>query len=221
MVSGAQTSLGQPLVGCDMEVALDDLALADAQLILLGHIHLPQEYEVNGAPVLYTGSSRRTAYGEVEEKSYVLAKFTERTFDDALETREQWQVSVERIPLPATPMLLLDGEYRENELCLDTPEAQYAITGADVRLRYRCTSNTRDAARAAAERTRDTMLKDGAINVNVDEQLTVVSTARVPEVARASTLPEKLRMLREARGEILDEQTEQRLNARLAELETL
>lgn len=212
MISGAQTSLGQPLVGCDMEIALDDLALAKADLILLGHIHLPQDYIVNGAPVLYTGSSRRTAYGEVEEKSYVLATFTSDGDD--------WKVAAERIPLPATPMYLIDGEYRDNQLILDAPEAQYVISGSDVRLRYRCTSQTRDAARAAAERTRDQYLQNGAANVMVDEQLTVVSTARAPEVARATTLPEKLRMLRAARGETLDEATEQRLNGRLVDLES-
>ena len=229
MISGAQTSLGQPLVGCDMEIALDDLALANADLILLGHIHLPQNYVVNGAPVLYTGSSRRTAYGEVEEKSYVLATFTQaadlqpgtdsRVFERAA-AQSVWSVSVERIPLPATPMYLIDGEYRDNQLILDAPEAQYVISGSDVRLRYRCTSQTRDAARAAAERTRDQYLQTGAASVMVDEQLTVVSTARAPEVARAATLPEKLRMMRVARGDILDETTEQRLNGRLVELES-
>lgn len=224
MVSGAKTSLGQPLVGCDMEIALDDLALASANLILLGHIHLPQEYTVDGAPVLYTGSSRRTAYGEVEEKGYVLATFEreDRSATPNLITdHTRWQVSVERIPLPATPMHLVDGKYSDGNLHLDAPEAQYVIKGADVRLRYRCTSETRDAARAAAERTRDDMLKAGAVNVAIDEQLTVISTARAPEVAKATTLPEKLRMLRAARGETLDVATEQRLNARLAELEAL
>lgn len=233
MISGAKTSLGQPLVGCDMEVALDDLALADADLILLGHIHLPQEYIVNGAPAWYTGSSRRTAYGEVETKSWTLGTITKYVPPptdiradpeqaDLLWTRplRRFDVKCERIPLPATPMLMLDASYDGSDLALDAPEAHCDINGADVRLRFRCTSETREAARAAAARKRDELMQNGAANVTIDEQLTVVSTARAPEVARATSLPEKLRMLRAARGETLDEQTEQRLNLRLTELET-
>ena len=43
MVRGSKTSHGQPLVGCDMELGLDDLALAGADFYALGHIHMPQE----------------------------------------------------------------------------------------------------------------------------------------------------------------------------------
>lgn len=236
MISGAKTSLGQPLVGCDMEVALADLALAEADVILLGHIHLPQGFgPVNGAPVLYTGSSRRTAYGEKEEKSYVLTEFSlyVAPATDIRADPEQadlvwrgkhreWTVKCERILMPTTPMVMLDANYADNRIVVDTPEAYSDIVGADVRLRYRCTAETREAARAAAERTRDEMLsKHSALNVTIDEQLTVVSTARVPEVATAVSLPEKLRMLRAARGETLDPIDEARLTGKLVELEGL
>jgi DNA repair exonuclease SbcCD nuclease subunit len=218
MVTGAKTSLGQPLVGCDMEVALSDLALARADVVLLGHIHLPQDCgTVNGAPVLYTGSSRRTAYGEVEDKGFVLVEFERVGSGD----EKRWQANCTRIQLPATPMLLLDADYTSNALALDAPEAHRDIVGADVRLRYRCTTETREAARSAAERMRDEMTSNGAANVVIDEQLTVVSTARVPEITRAATLPDKLRMLRTARGETLDAPTEARLNEKLIELEGL
>lgn len=236
MISGAKTSLGQPLVGCDMEVALDDLALADADLVLLGHIHLPQGFgPVNGAQVLYTGSSRRTAYGEKEEKSYVLAEFTEYEPPDTniaadpeqahlvwTNKHRDWTVNCQRIRMPTTPMIMLDATYSDNKIVVDTPEAYSDIVGADVRLRYRCTAETREAARAAAERTRDEMLANhSAQNVTIDEQLTVVSTARVPEVAHATSLQDKLRMLRKARGETLPAEEEARLDSKVVELEQL
>ena len=61
MVRGSRTSTGQPLTGCDMEIGLEDLALVGADLYALGHIHLPQDWTINDAPVIYPGSPRRTA----------------------------------------------------------------------------------------------------------------------------------------------------------------
>lgn len=223
MIGGAKTSLGQPLVGCDMEVALDDLALAQADIVLLGHIHLPQEFgKVNGAPVLYTGSSRRTAFGEVEVKSYVLATLTRgRRYDESESVdRVRWNATCERIPLPATPMLLIDGEYRDGKLTLDAPEAYDNIAGADVRLRFRCTTENREAARAAAERLQTEMLQT-AVAVVTDEQLTVVATARVPEIVNATSLTDKLRMFRKARGEVLEPEHETRLAGKVGDLQTV
>lgn len=92
-VCGSRTSTGQPLVGCDLEVGLEDLALCGADFYALGHIHLPQDWTINGAPVVYPGSPRRTAYGELEEKGYVVA---------TLEAGRP--VGWDRIPTPAAPM---------------------------------------------------------------------------------------------------------------------
>lgn len=100
MVRGSLTSVGQPLMGCDFELGLEDLALVGADFYGLGHIHMPQDWFIGEAPVVYPGSPRRTTFGELEVKGYVVAEFEGRKL-----------VKWERVPTPCTPMLLLTGEY--------------------------------------------------------------------------------------------------------------
>ena len=73
MVDGSVTSVGQPLFGNAMNVGLSDFDLLGADVVVMGHIHKPQEWITPcGTDVLYTGSPYRTTFGEVEEKGVVL-----------------------------------------------------------------------------------------------------------------------------------------------------
>lgn len=190
MVRGSRVSTSQPLVGCDLEIGLEDLALVSADAYALGHIHMGQSWEVGGAPVIYPGSPRRTAFGEVEEKCYVVLTFDGREL-----------VDVERVPTPATPMLLGEDEWGNGEwLCgwngLDPVTAE----GAEIRLRYRVAADEREAARAAVEQVALVMRVRGAISVKVEEVVIAEQRTRAPEIARAVTLAEKLSALWTARG---------------------
>src|SRR5690606_16478370 len=106
MVSGSATSSGQPLVGCDLELGLEDIATARCPVVL-GHVHKAQAWETvpRGEPVIYTGSPRRTAFGEIEEKGVVVL-----TFDG------EELVSWERVETPCRPMWLVEGEAVRPEL---------------------------------------------------------------------------------------------------------
>ncbi len=198
MVTGSRTSHGQPLVGHDMELGLADLALARADLVALGHIHMPQQWEAADGPVVYPGSPRRTSYGEVEEKGYVLA-----------EIGADWQVAWVRIPTPCAPMHLIDGVMEDAE-CSETgadirclrvsrnPD-DAEIRDAEIRLRYRVRSDERDAARVEADGWRKSWLGRGAADVKVEEEVIATATARAPEIAAATTIDEKLAALWRAR----------------------
>jgi DNA repair exonuclease SbcCD nuclease subunit len=70
MVRGSRVSTGQPLVGCDFELGLEDLALARASFYALGHVHMENVFDIAGAPAAYPGSPRRTAFGELEDKGW-------------------------------------------------------------------------------------------------------------------------------------------------------
>lgn len=166
-LSGAKVSTGQPLApGADFELSLADLALAKADAYLLGHIHLgDNEWRVGDEPVLYGGSLRRTTYGELEEKYLTVV-----TFDD------QHRATVERIVIPTTPMLLLEATF-DNGLCLNEwPVAN--VRGAEIRLRYRCKREEREAARAKAQELRDALLDDGALTVKLEEIVSVEGRSR-------------------------------------------
>lgn len=201
MVRASRVSTGQPLVGCDFELGLEDLALAGADLYALGHIHLGQDWTIAGAPCVYPGSPRRTAFGELEAKGYVLVNFDE--VDGHRRECEDWP-RWERIETPATPMVLLEGEWkRSSGLSLTGMEhwsTLETLRGAEVRLRYEVATDDREAARGDAESEADRFRKLGAVNVKVEEVVRPEQRARAPEIATAQSLEAKLDALWRARS---------------------
>jgi len=220
MVRASRVSTGQPLVGCDLEVGLEDIALARADAYLLGHIHLAQDWTVDvddlDAPVIYPGSPRRTAFGETEEKGYVL-----------LELGGQGVETWSRVPTPATPMLLIEGELVDED-CPESGESFRAmrvsnnpssVTGAEIRLRYTVDADEREQAKHEADAWRKSWLGRGAADVKVDPIVRSSTRARVPEITRATSLADKLRTLWKARGEEPAEARGHRLITKAHELE--
>lgn len=206
MVRGSVTSTGQPLVGCDMELGLEDLALAGADFYALGHIHKSQTWEVGGAPVVYPGSPRRTAFGEYERKGYVIVNFPE----------DGGNITWEFIETPCTRM-----EHHEATFANGTFDVWFpgSVVGAEVRFRYHVQADEREAAKAQVAAFRERLLAGGAVSVQVEEIVKAKTRARAPELAAAKTLEEKLAALWAARGEELDEERRARLFAKLAVLE--
>lgn len=226
MVSGSVTSTGQPLVGCDMELSLDDLALAGADFIALGHIHQGQDWpgvarrgvatgEV--VPVVYPGSPRRTAFGEVESKGYVIAELESGLSVGA----SSW----ERVETPCTQMVLLEDEWAD-------AEGRWAfrlgrvvlfhdnIAGAEVRYRYRVPSDQREPAKAAADEFRHRLVNEfGAVDVKLEPVVIATTRARVPEVAAARGLGPKLEALWVSQDQVPSPERAKRLLAIAGELE--
>ncbi len=205
MVRGSETSSGQPLVGCDFELGLEDLALSQAGFIAIGHIHKGQAWKFGSVPIVYPGSPQRTAFGEIEDKAYIIADFGEGG------------VRFERVTVPATPMLLIDCEWEGqgllgNHRLLD-------VAGAEVRLRYRTPSDQRELARQAAVAERTRMLGEGAIAVKLDEVVETKTRSRTPEIVGAQTLADKVRVLWRSRGLEIAPEREARLLSKLHELE--
>ena len=220
MVRGSRTSTGQELLGCELELGLEDLALARADLYALGHIHAHQHWMVGNAPAIYPGSPRRANFGELEPKGYVVAEFDGRQL-----------VGCEFVEVPATPMVHVDDEWGlfgddMGELSgkmgwlAGAHGLPRSCEGAELRFRYRVASEFRDQARAAAQRWRDEWLAEGALSVKVEEQVLATTRARSPEVARAVTLVDKLDALWSARRDVPDPVRRDALVAKLGELES-
>lgn len=210
MVDGARTSVGQPLVGVDMNVGLSDLSLASPHLTLMAHVHCPQEYVLdNGSPAIYVGSPRRTAFGEVEDKGVVVAEFDGSRL-----------LSWERVKTPCAPMLLLEDEWRDGWSTSGhgLPESQ-ALKGADIRFRYRVASDARDAAKRSAAEFKAWALALEAASVQVEEEVISTVVARAPEVAAAKTLGDKLAALWRVRNEVIAPDRVSRLLERARSLE--
>ncbi len=217
MVRGSRTSVGQPLVGCDHELGIEDLSLASCDAYLLGHIHMPQEWDALGAPVIYPGSPRRTSFGEVEEKGYVMLEVDPET------RRVTW----ERIATPCAPMLLISADLGD----VDCPEtgatlrgltvshnpSDEQIRGAEIRLRYQTPADERETAAREAECWAGGWLGRGAASVKVEEQVLATMRARAPEITTAQSLVAKCGVIWERDGLGIGRQRQ--LAARLAVVE--
>ena len=66
-VRGAAISDTQTMVGREIEIARDHIALATPDLVCLGHIHKAQQI---GGKIFYSGSGHRANFGEMEEKGF-------------------------------------------------------------------------------------------------------------------------------------------------------
>lgn len=193
MCDGAITSTGQPLLGQPIRVGLDDLALARAHLILMGHIHKFQQWDCAGAPALYTGSPFRTTFGQLETKSVTVAEF-----------EGQQLVNLEQLETPATRMVQIEEEWGTTtdgtDGWLGEPNEQADVQGAEVRLRLHMPSDKREAARVAGARLEAYLLEQGAISVKREDQVTTEKRARAPEVAAATTAADKLSAYWKSKG---------------------
>jgi len=226
MVRGSRVSTGQPLVGCDFELGLGALELACADVVCLGHVHMAQAWEPweggttggdLGTSVLYPGSPRRTAFGEIEDKGYAVLEIS----DDA-RVEELLSVRWQRVSTPCAPMLLLEGHVAVGEdgisLAVDATD-DVAPAGAEIRLRYETPADVRGRARELAEDYRQSWLAAGAVRVELEQRVIAKTRARAPEVGAAATLADKLQALWRARADEPDETYAGELLAGLGELE--
>lgn len=208
MCDGAETSTGQPLIGHALSVGLSDLALLNADAVIMAHIHKPQDWQTRLAdgrtmPVIYTGSPFRTAYGESEEKSVTVLDFDGPRL-------AHW----ERVATPCQPMVLLESEWTDGfDAPIELIDAER--TGADVRFRYTAAVEHKEVARAAANEIRKELLDLGAARVTLEAVTRQTKRARTPEITSAKTLPEKLRHAWASRGLDITEEQARRCFAKL------
>lgn len=190
MIAGATTSTGQPLVGTDCEIAVEDLALADPDVILLSHVHARQSWNI-GTPsgrlisAHYAGSPRRTDWGERETKSYVLVQV-----DHSLPPGSQVYTKACDVPAPA--MLLEEWTWKDGTFDVAEGAHDWSDYPEGTRIRVRATIPTdqRDAARRVMETiTAEAMLRSHELTW--EEIPVVVQRARAPEIAEAASIDAK------------------------------
>ena len=200
MVRGSVTSHGQPLIGHDMELGLDDLDLAQCDGVALGHVHAHQSWERDGFSVAYSGSPRRTAFGESEDKGFLV-----------WDPDGNGPAGFEFIKLPCAPMHLIEAHWYSEYVGLPGDVVVPAgfslfglddasVFGSEIRLRYHVESEHREAAARSAAEFRDMWLSDGATVVKLEPVVEVSTRARAPEVAQARTLRDQLDAHWESKG---------------------
>lgn len=217
MTRGAKTSAGQPLVGHEMEIGVEDFALARADYVALGHIHCAQDWTNEDVPIVFSGSPRRTAYGEVEDKGFVSVRF-DRWDGDVEPDARRWALEGwDRVKLSAALMLDVTGTWTDGAMVLGGDVALVA-PGAEIRFTYTVENDRRAAAKLAAAELEAEWRALGAADVKPEEEVIPVSRARAPEIATAETTEDQLRWLWKARGLEIAAPRQARLFAKLAEV---
>lgn len=186
MTDGGKSSTGQPIIGDELRIGLDELGLARCHLYCFGHLHngVANEFEVRwpdgtGHVGLHAGSTRRRDFGEVEPKRFVVFTFE----GDKLRARED-------VPLPVPPMYLVEAAWGAGGFgdLAGLPDDPSDLDGALMRFRYTVDADRQEAARTAAATAADDWKTRGAAMVKVDPIVNPQVRARAPEVATAPTL---------------------------------
>jgi DNA repair exonuclease SbcCD nuclease subunit len=188
MVNGAMTSTGQPLLGSPMNVSLDELALANAHIGLMSHIHMAQCFDVNGAPHHYSGSPYRTDYGQLEPKGVLIAEFDDAT-GKLIGTRfiESPCAKLEHVEL-----WWEDDHFTPQQGGLPYLAVFPDLSNTELRLRYHVPVDQREAAERRANEIADAMRSNGVISVKIEPLTKATKRARAPEVAKAYAIRDKL-----------------------------
>ncbi len=100
VLRGCTTATGQTLAGGVLEIAREDLALANPTVVLCADIHLAQEWH-DPCLITYCGSSHPVNWGELDQKSFSVLEF-----DESGEL-EHFQ----RVPFPHRGMVKVELEF--------------------------------------------------------------------------------------------------------------
>ena len=173
-VHNSRTEHGVPMHGADHEFTSGSLFSAGCSAFTLNHIHLHQDWEVNGRRAAYSGSLPCLHYGEVGQKGWIKwavdAKSSEFTF----------------MPSPAQQF----AEFNFSNVPDMEQLTSVDVTGKKVRVRYVVDVEHRhmvddDAIRAALV---------GALEVKVEARILPVLRTRAAGMSDANTDADKLKM---------------------------
>jgi exonuclease SbcD len=188
-IGGAETSVGQPSIGRELELTAAALQLVGRCPEVFGHIHLPQT--IFGAH--YAGSVAACNFGERERKRYLVV-----TFDDSPDA------SITSYPLDTPRLFHVEGDLTREGFTGQvlagpggaTQEIPASWAGAEVRVRYRFRASERDLVNPDLVRAG---FREAA-RVHLDPIAIPDRGLRAPQVASARTLAEKLTAWAEVTG---------------------
>ena len=173
-VTGAEASTGQKIIGRDIEFSLNDLALAKARLVALGHIHKQQSWNLGEElNVCYCGSITRNDYAETEDKGFYLHEWDgERFASNFVKTPARVMRTIAYEGLPTIDRL---DEINE---------------GDEVRIVY--TVNQEDAAKIDEAELERVAREKGAASFKINKTVVPIVRSRSEGISKLKTLEEKL-----------------------------
>lgn len=175
-VHGCMTEHGVPMAGADHEFTSGALFSAEANAVMLGHIHKHQAWSNAGRLIAYAGSIGRLHYGEEGEKGFLMWDITT---DHA---------SLSHIPTPVrrTLDISFDGLPDMNQLRQFIQEHDLANTW--VRVRWQ----VMEEERSHVDRNGIEQLLEGAAGVKLEGRVLPITRARAAGIARERTLSRQI-----------------------------
>ena len=178
-VRGAAINERQIMIGRDIEIGRDQIALARADVVCLGHIHMAQKIEPN---IFYCGSLHRINFGEREDKGF----YIHNLFQDG--GGLQWS---EFVRSPVKGLVRLDFDM-VNPTAYDLAGVVNRIAGADILVSIR---NYADEAEK---------IDEGAIENFFLDRGALAVTMRIQRVPRENVRSENILVLSGLRDKVLE-----------------
>lgn len=173
-ITGAVISSGQTIVGQDVEVSKNDLALAAADYYALGHIHVNQTI---GPAMWYSGSTYHNNFGETERKYFNVVDIRGKT------------VEIKAVEIPSRPMSLHELRL---DACANTLVDENGVhdwEGAELRVRVHLTKEQA----SFLDDERICQQYPGAWSIAIERIFMPEERIRSDTIAAARTLRDKLK----------------------------
>lgn len=185
--TGSLISETQTLTGVDIEISKEQIGLANADLVCLGHIHKAQQL---GDNIFYSGSIYRTTWGEMDDKGFYVHEIDQIPGDNRLHLTES------RFELTPTRKLLKFKEDLTKEHVIEELDVLlYAygpaeLQNAHMRVEFKVYQD--DAQKIDAEQIKNFFLSGGAKEVDVKLVRIPRENVRSQNILKLVTLREKL-----------------------------
>lgn len=193
-MGGAYISETQQLVGRDIEVSTDQIAMANAHVVCLGHIHKQQEMRGN---VFYSGSIYRKDFGEMEEKGFYYHQVDLVEFDQYLLTSSRF------IPTPTRKLMKWDEDFTKIAIGEEFVFNNDQVAGAHLKLDFKVWQD--EAGQINQTELERVLLDAGALKVDINLIRIPRETVRCSKVLTLTTLRDKVREMATLRLEEISE----------------
>ncbi|WP_300456662.1 metallophosphoesterase [Desulfobacula sp.] len=196
-MGGAFISETQQLVGRDIEVSTDQIAMANAHVVCLGHIHKQQEMKEN---VFYSGSIWRQNFGEMEDKGFyyhdLCMNTPSRLYDSTF------------VQVPTRKLLkifenFIHADIQDLDMVIQTygPED---IEGAYIKIEFKVWQD--ESGKINQAELERSFLEAGALKVDINLIRVPRETVRCAKVLQLNTLREKVSEMASLRLEEISEE---------------
>jgi len=200
---GSMISATQMLPGGDIAMGKDVLAMSNADLYCLGHIHMRQEYQItNTAKAFHSGSIFRKDFGEKDE----VKGFYIHTLDGTNPHSSEFIKTPTRVMAQIDYDLIKEPWHLENK-DMDFPEIIHLVMKAYAEIggwiKIKVTTWMDEIRQINQSKIKRLLFDAGAGNVLVEIDRVRRENSREDEIIRANTLPQKFEALAKHRSQPL------------------